>query len=269
MVLTTLQKKVMASIARNRSDSSYLAGGLALNKDWPRLSDDIDIFHDTDEEIAESAERDIETLRNDGFKVDIEVMIYGCVEAAISKGGASTLIQWMSETRTRFFPLVRDQEWGARLHHSDLAVNKVLAASTRTKARDFVDLLLIEERFCHLGAVILAASGKPPHYSPVRIIDEIRRRGLSVSTEDLESVKGLPADFSAARIREELNAALDRAESYVRAAPADLVGLLAVDSRGIPIEVSDTTPHQLRKATSEPELLPTLPDVPEHWEPEA
>jgi hypothetical protein len=62
MVLTGLQRSVLRSIAKNRSDTSYIAGGVALNMDWPRLSDDIDIFHDTDEEIGIAAERDIQTL---------------------------------------------------------------------------------------------------------------------------------------------------------------------------------------------------------------
>ena len=52
MALTQIQKDIMASIAANRSDSSYVAGGVVLNMDWPRVSDDIDIFHDTDEEIG-------------------------------------------------------------------------------------------------------------------------------------------------------------------------------------------------------------------------
>lgn len=46
MALTRIQKAIMASIAGNRSDSSYIAGGMALNMDWPRISDDIDIFHE-------------------------------------------------------------------------------------------------------------------------------------------------------------------------------------------------------------------------------
>ena len=105
MALTQIQKEIMASIAGNRSDSSYIAGGLVLNMDWPRMSDDIDIFHDTDEEIGTSADADIAKLEADGFKVSIEINIYGCVEASVVRGRERTLVQWMSETRTRFFPL--------------------------------------------------------------------------------------------------------------------------------------------------------------------
>jgi len=265
MALTPLQREVMASIAKNRSETSYVAGGLVLNMDWPRRSDDIDIFHDTDEEIVASADLDMNTLRLEGFHVDIEVRAYGIVESKISKASESTLIQWMSETRMRFFPLVRDPEWGARLHRADLVVNKVLAASTRTKARDFVDLITIEERFCPLGAVIMAAAGKPPNYSPVRTVDEIRRRGLSIPAEDYESVKGLPDDLTATAVRERLVSALDEAEAYLRSAPPEIVGLLAIDGRGVPVEVRDPRPSglQLRRATSEPESMPSFPDTAE------
>ncbi|MDX3928797.1 MAG: hypothetical protein QHC90_23705 [Shinella sp.] len=267
MALTRLQKQIMASIAKNRSESSYMAGGLVLNMNWPRMSDDMDIFHDTDEEIGPTAGRDIETLKKDGFQVRIDVNIYGCVEAEVSAAQESTLIQWMSESRTRYFPLIRDDEWGARLHVADLAVNKVLAASSRTKPRDHVDLVMIDQNLCPLGAVVMAAAGKPPHYSPARIIDEIRRRGLSIPTEDYEAVKGLPSDFTAAVIREKLVEALDRAEAYMRAAPADIVGLLAVDTGGVPVEVTELGAEgiQFRKATAEPEVMPSLPEVAERW----
>ena len=267
MALTQIQKEIMASIAGNRSESSYLAGGLILNMDWPRMSDDIDIFHDTDEDIGPSAENDIATLEADGFKVSIEVKAYGCVEASVIHGGERTLVQWMSETRTRFFPLVRDKEWGARLHPADLAVNKVLAASLRTKARDYVDLLMIEKHMCPLGPVIMAASGKPPHFSPLRIVDEIRRKGLSIMSEDYITVRGLPSDWNAAMIREELIIALDRAENYLRNAPPDLVGIMATGPSGVPMEVYDlkTDGIRYRKATAESEVTPDLPEVAPRW----
>jgi hypothetical protein len=51
MALTDLQKRVMRSLAANRSATSCVSGGVVLNRDWPRHSDDIDVFHDTDEEV--------------------------------------------------------------------------------------------------------------------------------------------------------------------------------------------------------------------------
>lgn len=199
--------------------------------------------------------------------MSVDVEVYGCVEATVSKDGQSTLIQWMSESRIRFFPLVRDDEWGARLHQADLAVNKVIAASSRTKPRDFVDLVTIAERMCPLGPLVMAAAGKPPHFSPQKIIDEIRRRGLSISNEQYDTVKGLPSSWDAAYIRELLVAALDSAESYILAAPVDLVGVLSVNSEGTPIETYSLEDEEVsfRKATPEPEVIPSVPEALQEW----
>src|SRR3954462_7614030 len=43
--LTPVQRRVLAVIAAGRSPESYLAGGAVVNRDRPRLSDDLDIFH--------------------------------------------------------------------------------------------------------------------------------------------------------------------------------------------------------------------------------
>lgn len=43
-----------------------MAGGAVLNKDWFRLSDDLDIFHDTDEEIVATAKENIAALTQSG-----------------------------------------------------------------------------------------------------------------------------------------------------------------------------------------------------------
>jgi hypothetical protein len=48
------------------------------------MSDDIDIFHDTDEEIGVSADTDIAKSKADGFDVSIEVDVYGCVDAGLA-----------------------------------------------------------------------------------------------------------------------------------------------------------------------------------------
>jgi hypothetical protein len=44
--------------------------------------------------------------------------------------------------------------------------------------------------------------------------------------------------------------------------PADMVGLLAIDKQGVPVEVSgdDRADIVLRKATDEPEVMPMPPD---------
>jgi hypothetical protein len=258
MALTQLQSGILRRLARNRSATSYLAGGLMLNKDWQRRSDDIDIFHDSDEEVTDAAKADLALLEDAGYKVKIDFMIYGCVDATISDGTSSTIIQWFAETKRRFFPLVKDEEWGARLHQADLAVNKVLAASGRSKARDIADLVAIGRNYCPLGPLVLAAAGKPPNFSPRRTIDEIRRHTLSIPAEEFAAVKGLPADWSAEFIRNEALRLIELADKYIMSAPHDLVGVLALDKNNVPIEVSNENRGEaiLRQATDEPEVMP-------------
>lgn len=53
MALTDLQKGIVKCLAANRSDTSYVAGGLVLNRDWPREPDDMDVFHDPTRKSAQ------------------------------------------------------------------------------------------------------------------------------------------------------------------------------------------------------------------------
>jgi hypothetical protein len=262
MALTQLQSDILRHLAKNRSDTSYLAGGLMLNKNWLRRSDDIDIFHDSDEEVTDAAKADLALLEAAGYKTHRDFIIYGCVDATVSDGTSSTIIQWFAETKRRFFPLVKDEEWGARLHQADLAVNKVLAASGRSKARDIADLVAIGRNYCPLGPLVLAAAGKPPNFSPRRTIDEIRRHALSIPADEFAAVKGLPADWSASFIRDEALRLLELADKYIMSAPPDLVGILAVNKNEIPIEVPEGRLSEaiLRKATDEPEVMPSPPE---------
>jgi hypothetical protein len=262
MALSELQSKILRLLAGNRSESSYLAGGLILNKDWPRRSDDIDIFHDADEEVTEAAKRDIATLGAANYKVHRDFIIYGCVEATVFDESESTIIQWFAETKRRFFPLVRDEQWGARLHQADLAVNKVLAASGRSKARDIADLVAIGRHYCPIGPLAIAAAGKPPNFSPQRILDEVRRHARSIPREEFASIKGLPENWTANFIREEALRLIDQADGYAARIPPDLVGLLAVDKTSTPIDVNDANQSGaiLRKATDEPEVMPVPPE---------
>ncbi|MDL2405696.1 hypothetical protein PY650_08450 [Rhizobium calliandrae] len=42
--------------------------------------------------------------------------------------------------------------------------------------------------------------------------------------------------------------------------------MLAIDANGIPVQMSaNEADVQFRKATSEPEVMPSLPDAPESW----
>ena len=58
MALSAFQREICQLVARNRlqNGESYLAGAAALNEllGAPRLSRDLDVFHDTEEALRES-----------------------------------------------------------------------------------------------------------------------------------------------------------------------------------------------------------------------
>src|SRR5882757_2767415 len=259
MALTDLQMRIMQRLASNRSETSYLAGGVILNLNWPRRSDDIDIFHDTDEAVSVAALKDIADLESDGFRVSVDVKTYGLFEATVSDDLSSTTIQWMSETRIRFFPLVKDEQWGLRLHQSDLAVNKISAAASRRKARDFADIVAISENMCPLGPLVMAAAGKPPSFSPQKIVEQIRWHAQSIPDDEYVAVKGLPEEWTPQFIRSTITRDAELADGYLLKAPVEVVGVLAVNADATPVEVTTAeglASAILRKATNEPDVMP-------------
>jgi hypothetical protein len=153
---------------------------------------------------------------------------------------------------------VRERLWGLRLHQSVLAVNKILAAASRRKARDFADIVAISINMCPTGPLIMAAAGKPPNYSPQKIIDQIRWHAQGISDPDYAAIKGLPEAWTPQFLRGEVTRQMDLAEAYIMSAPVEVVGVLSVDASELPVEVTDDTiaTSVLRQATEEPEVMP-------------
>lgn len=258
-MLTEIQSEAARLLASNRSQSNYFAGEAMLNVDSWRVSDDLDIFTDTDEEIPASVKRDIQTLRVAGFEAVIDLEIYGCTEATIRKGGRETIIQWMSETRNRFFPLERDDAWGLKLHMGDLAVNKVLAASTRRKSRDLVDLVLVSERYCLLGPLYLAASSKIGSFSPIALLERSRHNLTPTSVDELGATRGIPNGLSGSEIKRRGLAAIDLAEEFLLGAPPEWSEGLPVDRWGRPV-ADRVDLHEIRPVRDGGGPFPDFPD---------
>jgi hypothetical protein len=57
------------------------------------MSDDLDIFHDSEDAVLNAADRDIESLRKAGFRVEERVRTLGTVEAVVSQYGFETSVQ--------------------------------------------------------------------------------------------------------------------------------------------------------------------------------
>ena len=142
MALTGYQREVCRLLAENRvrSGESYVAGGAALNEVLraPRLSRDIDLFHDTEEALAASWANDRVSLEKAGYELRVLRDRAGMVEVEVRRGEDSVLVQWTRDSAYRFFPLVSHAEFGLTLHPFDLATSKVLALVGRAEPRDFV-----------------------------------------------------------------------------------------------------------------------------------
>lgn len=225
MPLTKFQSQILRLLAAHRDPESYVAGSTPLNREWPRLSEDIDIFHDREERVAQAAEEDAAALQAEGFDVTWLRRQPAIYTAEISSGSERTHLEWVVDSDFRFFPTVKDELFGYMLHPIDLATNKVMAAAGRQKPADAVDLITIHNYVLPMGAVIWAAAEKAPGYTPEGLIAEIRRNAVRYREEDLRAVPSNKVlDVKMFHIR--LRAMLDEAEAFVSRMPTEKIGLL-------------------------------------------
>jgi hypothetical protein len=230
MALTDLQRRVLRAIAKNRSPDSHIAGGSALMRNTGRVSADIDVFHDASEAVARSAESDIATLIGEGLSVaEVSPRGEGMMEAVITDDqDVSVVIQWAEDSAFRFFPAVKDEVFGYRLHDLDLAVNKVLAMAGRREPRDYYDVVRLHQSGVPLAALAWAAPAKDPGFTPELIIDEINRNSNYRESQLQADINA--SDLPRARVlKETLLSASREARDLFPRLPLEQVGHLYLD----------------------------------------
>ena len=226
MPLTAFQQTLLADLARERSDGGYLAGGAALHfaPNSARFSDDLGFFHDSLERVATAYQSDAERLKSAGYAVALEVSQPGFIRAIVSRNDNATRVDWAHDSAWRFMPLVRDPVGGLLLHPVDLAVSKTLALAGRDESRDFVDILFIHVRVLPIAALSWAAVGKDPGFTPLSLLELLKRRGRNRPEDFARLNLAEPFDLQSAKTR--WLTALDDAEQFARAAPPDDAGCL-------------------------------------------
>ena len=235
MPLSNIQAEVLKRIAANRSPDSYLAGATVLHRadDSPRVSQDLDFFHDVEDSVARSAQTDAATLLEAGHEFVWLLRAPTFHRAVVTVGAEQLKIEWAHDSAFRFFPVQADECCGYRLHDADAAVNKVLALAGRSEVRDFVDVLHLDEICLSLGAMAWAACGKDPGYTPDFLLDYANRHTAHTQA-DLDRLRlRLPLDLGGLKRR--WLAAMAGAERLVAALPPDEVGCLYLDSGGSPV----------------------------------
>jgi hypothetical protein len=224
--LTPYQRSVLAVIGAARTPESYLAGGTALHfsPQSTRYSHDLDIFHDSLPRVAEAFETDHSSLRAEGFEVEVLFSQPGFIRAVVRRDDEATQIDWAHDSSWRFMPVLQDEVGGFLLHPIDLATNKVLALAGREEPRDFVDVLFVIDRILDLGPLVWAAVAKDPGFTPLSLLEQLKRRGRVTAAE--LSVLDLVSRLDPVAMKETWLAALDRAEDFVGTRPSGELGCL-------------------------------------------
>lgn len=130
MALTALQRAVCRRLAGQRKATAS-----------HRVSQDIDLFHDSTEAVQAGWEADRALLEGAGYDLSIVRERPSFVEAVVARAGDRVLVQWAADSAYRFFPLVEHPDFGLVLAPFDLARNKVLALVGRLEARDWIDVI--------------------------------------------------------------------------------------------------------------------------------
>jgi len=189
-------------------------------------------------------------LKGAGYDLELEISQPGFIRAVVSRNDEATRIDWAHDSAWRFMPPIRDPMGGFVLHDVDLAVNKTLALAGRDEPRDFIDILFVHGRVLPLSALTWAAVGKDPGFTPLSLVEFLRRRGRHRPEEVARLNLAVPYDPVASKVL--WLGALDDAEAFARSGPTDEVGCLyyspqlqsfAVPDRETDLASQDLIPH--------------------------
>ncbi len=227
MPLTKLQSRVLRVLASERSPDSYIAGGVAINRNGPRFSGDIDIFQDTELRLEAAAQSDAKALSDAGLQFSWTKILTGKREAQVEALGEKMRLEWVHDSAFRFFPTQPDDIFGYVLHPVDLATNKASAAADRREPRDIVDLVTIHESILPLGAAISAAVGRFPGQSPEEMLADITRHSRFTAEEFRVLATERPIDVP--ELHRRIRSMLASAEHFISHIPSDAVGVIFLE----------------------------------------
>lgn len=244
MAATQFQTRLLKLLSQRRKNDgeSYVAGGVALNLllGAPRLSRDIDLFHDTEAALAAAWDADRLLLIENGYSVQVLREAPAFVEALVSRQEDRTLMQWSRDSAYRFFPLIEDDVMGLTLHPFDLATNKVLAMVGRLEPRDFVDLISCDTGIQPFGFLVWAACGKDPGFNPKSLLSFVSRAHYSQAEINSLDFNGAIPDAKTLGIR--WHQMLSEADQICNILPAEETGKCIISKekaffRGTPEEL--------------------------------
>ncbi len=232
MPITVFQKQVLALLKSNRSPDSYVAGGLAIQRgaDSLRYSEDIDFFHDTDKAVSDAYQSDRAALLAAGYSFESQITQPSYYRATISKSTGHLKLEWVRDTAFRFFPVIEDQTLGYRLHDIDLAINKCLALANRSVVRDALDIIELDRKVISLPALVSAACGKDPGFTPDLMLEMMQRH--MIFTPDELAAESLTKPIDPVKLKKDLLRLVDDTRNILKVVAAENIGCLFIDSKG-------------------------------------
>jgi hypothetical protein len=242
MPLTPFQKGVAQILAKHRNPESHIAGGAVINRGvgGVRISDDLDIFHDLAASVAASAEADAKALLAEGYAIEWTLRGEGINKAVVTRGEDHLRLDWTTDSAFRFFPVLPDEDFGYCLHQADLATNKILALAGRSELRDFLDALFIDRTYLSLGAVIWAACGKDPGFTPGLVLDQTNRHSRYQESDLKGENLARPVDLR--ELKQQWLDARARAERLFDQLPVEELGCLYLDPADNPVTPNPLSP---------------------------
>jgi len=229
MPLTPFQREVFITLRLSRSPESFVFGATVLNaaEKTPRYSRDIDLCHDIETAVAETADADEKALVAAGYSVSWKLRQPMFHRATVTRYDGSMKLEWVYDSAFRFYPVEPDEELGWRLHFADAATNKLLALSGRAEPRDFVDAVHLHKTYLSLGTLAWAAAGKDEGLNPLLILDLADRfaryRQADIDALDLAEPLKLPD------LKETWSRAIQEGRQLVESLPPEEVGCLYLD----------------------------------------
>jgi hypothetical protein len=259
MPLTKLQSHVLRVLAAERSPDSYIAGGVAINREGPRFSGDIDIFQDTEQRLEAAAQADAKALTAAGLKFTWKKIVTGKRDAEVGGLGDRMRLEWVHDSAFRFFPAQRDELFGYVLHPVDLATNKTSAAADRREPRDIVDLVTIHGAILPLGAAVCAAVGRFPGQSPEEMLADITRHSRFTAEEFRVLATEQPIDVP--DLHRRIRTMIEDAERFIARIPTDALGVVFLE-RGKAVQPDlDALEKYQRHAGAPGGVWPSSPEI--------
>lgn len=91
--LSSIQSDILRLLAAHRDPESDIGGSTPLNRNAPRFSADIDVFHDRAERVSQAALVDGAALEEGGYKVAWLRQFPTIYTAAVTKGDEGTRLE--------------------------------------------------------------------------------------------------------------------------------------------------------------------------------